>query len=66
MKMHDNRFNRVDVQQQQSQADVVPLVADETLSTNPIDVNQVMQGSGQIRQAPPISTESMSGIIVSL
>jgi hypothetical protein len=45
MKMHDNRFNRVDVQQQQSQTDVVPLVADETLSTNPIDVNQVMQGS---------------------
>jgi hypothetical protein len=66
MKMHDNRFNRVDAQQQQSQTDVVPLVADETLSTNPIDVNQVMQGSRQIRQAPSVSTESMSGIIVSL
>ncbi len=64
--MHDNRFNRVDVQQQQNQIDAVPLVADETLSTNPIDVNQVIQGSGQIRQAPSVSAESMSGIIVSL
>jgi hypothetical protein len=64
--MHDNRFNRVDVQQQQSQTDVVPLVADEIRSTNPIDVNQVIQGSRQFRQVPSVSTESMSGIIISL
>ncbi len=64
--MHDNRFNQVDVQQQQSQADVIPPVGGEIRSTNPIDGNLAMQGSGQIPQAPFVSTESMSGIIVSL
>lgn len=66
MKMHDNHFNPVDVQQQQSQFGVIPLVTDDIRSTNPIDVNQVIQGSGQLQHAPSVSIESMSRIIVLL